>query len=143
MVFGGNCLHNFATEIQTTIYNIERRTTVSKYQLVGFTKLNWYAAKSLKQELEISNQQKTKYSRAKLEAAQNIYAFLTKESKSNKNAQDIPEDIKPAEFLGQLRKEIQKGAKFAKYWKFWNTRELRNTRSICTMPRNSYFSANI
>ena len=56
LVFGGNCLHSFSTEIQTKIFKTERKTTEKKYRLNGFTKLHWYAAQFLRKELKKANQ---------------------------------------------------------------------------------------
>ena len=116
MVFGGNCLHSFATKIQTKIFDIENETTPWKFRLGGFTKLHWYAAKSLKKELKNPNQNRNnKYSQAKFEAVEHIYKFLYKEfkrGKKNNYHEDIPQSIAPQNLLYQLETEIATRKRF-------------------------------
>ena len=116
MVFGGNCLHSFSTQIQTKIFKIEKDTTEEKYCLSGFTKLHWYAAQALRKELKTANRNKIQnFSKSKLDALIHIYGFLMgelKRGKKNNFHEDIPQSIAPEEQLDLIQKEITTRKRF-------------------------------
>ena len=117
LVFGGNCLHSFSTEMQTKIFKMERKIeTEEKYRLNGFTKLHWYAAQSLRKELKKANQnRKQEFSKSKFDAIAHIWHFLNSEfklAKKKKNLEDIPSKIAPEEFLEKLEREIHTRQRF-------------------------------
>ncbi|KAJ9581010.1 hypothetical protein L9F63_023812, partial [Diploptera punctata] len=117
LVFGGNFLHSLNISMQLQVYEIEKRIqTPERFRFPAFETTNWYAARTLTNELREINNKGLKCP-ANLLHGLKALVFTLKQWNQDKDIikmrqEEIPASIESQKLLKDLNKEVRHAERF-------------------------------
>ncbi|XP_021927667.1 lysine-specific demethylase 7B-like [Zootermopsis nevadensis] len=117
LVFGGNFLHSLNISMQLQIYEIEKKIhTPEKFQFPAFETTNWYAARSIVNDLREMNSMGLKCPLTLLHGVKALIITLkqwNQDKDINKiRREEIPISIQSQKLLKDLSKEVRHAERF-------------------------------
>jgi hypothetical protein len=117
LVFGGKFLNSLNISMQLQIYEIEKKIhTLKKSRFPAFETINWYAARSIANDLKEMNNMGLKCPLALLIGVKALVTTLMQWNQDKDNSkirrEEIPADIQSHKLLKDLSKEVRHAERF-------------------------------